>query len=117
MINTELVTSRNQEQKYKYFLVRTHSDQVLGETPLEKYTMCIFINPVTKSRGVSILSNSYTKEVTPIEEHLFDIGSVPHPKYTNQNREPLNFYYRDIPQKIISVEASRTENINLYGVS
>ena len=117
MINTDLVTSRNQEPKYTYFLVRIHSDMVIKEIPLEEYTMYVFTNPVTKSRGVSILTTAYTKEIIPIEDRLFDIGSVAHPKYTNQNREPLQFYYRDIPKKTVLPEASRTENINLYGVS
>jgi len=73
--------------------------------------MFVFTNPVTEDRGISILTNSYTQEIVPITDQLFPIGTFSHPKYTNQNKEPLQFLYKDVEQTIIPVTASRTQNM------
>ena len=110
-INVNLVTSRNQLPKYTYFLVRSNTGKIHSQLPLQEYMMFVFTNPVTETRGISILTNSYTQEIAPITDELFPIGTFSHPKYTNQNKKPLTFLYRDIEQTIIPITASRTENI------
>lgn len=110
-IDVNLVSSRNQLQKYKYFLVRSNNGKLHTNLPLQEYTMYIFENPVTKDRGISILTDSYTQEITPIADELFPIGDFFHPRYTNQAREPLRFLYKDVDQVVIPVTSSRTEKL------
>jgi len=110
-INVNLVTSRNQLPTYTYFLVRSNSANIQSLLPLQEYTMFVFTNPVTQARGTTILTNSYTQEIVPITNQMFLIGTISHPTYTNQNKQPLQFLYTDVAQTIIPVSASRTENM------
>lgn len=108
-INVNLVTSRNQIPKYTYFLVRSNSKKVKTNLPINDYTMYVFQNPVTKDRGVSILTNDYTLEITPITDEVFPVGTFFHPRYVNQDKKPLTLLYKDVDQVIVPVSSSRTE--------
>lgn len=108
-INVNLVTSRNLIPKYTYFLVRSNSKSVKTNLPISEYTMYVFQNPVTSDRGISILTNEYTQEITPITDEIFPIGTFPHPRYVNQDKQPLTLLYKDVDQVIVPVTSSRTE--------
>ena len=107
------ITSRNQLPKYTYFLVRSNSGNIHTNLPLQEYKMYVFTNPVTVNRGISILANSFTQEIVPISNEIFQIGTFLHAKYTNQTNQPLQFFYKDIDQVVIPVTSSRNENIVL----
>ena len=113
-IDVNLATSRNSLPKYTYFLVRKNSNKIHSQLPLKEYTMYVFVNPVTSDRGVKILTDSYTEEILPVSNEFFENGGFFHNKYTNQNKEPLKFLYKDIEQIIVPIIASRTENIVIF---
>lgn len=104
--------SRNNVTKYRYFLVRNDSEKIQSLLPLQVFTMYVFQNPVTKERGVSVLSGNGVNEITPVLDEDFQLGSFSHPVYTNQNKEPLKMFYTQVPQKYIPVSSSRNEKIS-----
>ncbi len=108
-INVNLLTSRNLTPKYTYFLVRSNSKSIKTNLTISEYTMYVFQNPVTSDRGIKILTNEYTQEIVPITDEIFPIGTFSHPRYVNQDKQPLIFLYKDVDQVIVPVTASRTE--------
>ena len=113
MLNVNAITSRNQNPKYTYFLVVSSSENIQSLLPLLEFNIYVFTNPVTADRGNSILTNTFSQQIIPIEDTAFPTGSFPHPRYTNQNSQPLQLFYKDLSQIVVPIEASRTENINV----
>ena len=107
------IQSRNDIQKYTYFLVRSNSNRIHSGLPLQEYKIWKFITPIPTTRGIGILTDANTQEIIPITDQDFINEGFYHNGYTNQNKQPLKFLYSEVPLYVVPLESSRTERIIL----